>query len=728
MQEALFALLDVQPEQQPPIVAQTLSEPSAVPPAKLVSLAEVDAIHREILANPGDVERVRSGFRSVLDSMPALRAELNALKVADLKKRVDVLFRGHRHAEYVDYVAEKMVTRFGFYVDPVLSIPMFSSPEKVVAGKLAALTPERLSERVGEMKAAIQAALDRRIAMAASVRDPKTLADFELRARITDQPLAPELQDRHDNLLAQALLVARASKESASASVAVEVHSAARLIQSCHTKSGEALWVVQLVDRVDKEKFLELTSAARRLGGYYSSYSRDGAVPGFTFRDAACADQFIEVVDGERVNSEHMLARASVRAHSRVEALRAASQSLEASANERLEKERKVNTARRVRMAETAEREAKRDLAKAQTMRRIADAVEAGVAPLLELMREVVQVDVLESIYLRARADAEAAKVELTGPNDLTIARFAKMPFANFYGQVVPWAALRSARGTKRLVSELEALAQKEDGSSKKTIVGRELLERMEDALGVRAKDEMPWFWREILLRLRRLERMEITRVEILREALRQFIPLRESAQALDALKAAERALVGARVGVDFFPTPGWYADTMVTWLNPQPGERGLEPNGGSGNIAEAIRRAGIEPEVCEISSQLRDLLVAKGFDVVADDLLAYQPEERYAFCAMNPPWSAGMDMAHVMHVTEHCLAPGGRLAAIVGAGALQNSSTKHQAFKDWLQGLEEQGAQVMVEDLPEGLFEDRTLLATTSARGKLLKIQLARV
>lgn len=728
MQEELFALLDVQPEQQQTVVAQLPAEPPKAPPAKLLSLAEVDAIHREILANPEDVERVRSGFRDLLDSMPALRTELKALKIADLKKRVDVLFRGHRHAEYVDYVVEKMVARFGFYCDPVLSIPMFSSPEKVVAGKLAGLTPERLSERVGEMKAAIQAALDRRIAMAASVRDPKTLADFELRARITDQPLAPELQDRHDNLLAQALLVARADKEGASASVAVEVDSAARLIRHCHTKTGEPLWVVQLAWRVDKEKFSELASAAKRLGGYYSSYSREGAVPGFTFREAGQADQFISVVQGESVNSEHMLARASARAHSRVEALRAASLSLEASANERLDKERMVNTARRVRMAETAEREAKRDLAKAQTMRRIADAVEAGIAPLLELMRESVQVDVLESIYLRARADAEAAKAELTGPNDPTIARFAKLPFVNFSGHMVPWAALRSARGTKRLVSELEALARKEDDAGSRAVVGRELLERVEEALGARAKEEMPWFWREILLRLRRLDRMEITKVEILREALRQFIPLRESAQALDAVKAAERALVGASVGVDFFPTPGWYADTMVTWLNPQPGERGFEPNGGSGNIAEAFRRAGVEPDVCEISSQLRDLLVAKGFNLVASDLLAYRPDERYEFCAMNPPWSAGMDMAHVMHVTEHCLAPGGRLSAIVGAGALQGSSTKHEVFKDWLQSLEEQGAQVMVEDLPEGLFEDRTLLATTSARGKLLKIQLARI
>ena len=40
----------------------------------------------------------------------------------------------------------------------------------------------------------------------------------------------------------------------------------------------------------------ELNRQARALGGYYSSYRRDGAIPGFIFKTREPAEKFVEAV------------------------------------------------------------------------------------------------------------------------------------------------------------------------------------------------------------------------------------------------------------------------------------------------------------------------------------------------------------------------------------------------------------------------------------------------
>ena len=54
--------------------------------------------------------------------------------------------------------------------------------------------------------------------------------------------------------------------------------------------------MVQLGTRVDRAMYERLNQQARTLGGYYSSYRREGAIPGFIFKTREPAEKFVEAV------------------------------------------------------------------------------------------------------------------------------------------------------------------------------------------------------------------------------------------------------------------------------------------------------------------------------------------------------------------------------------------------------------------------------------------------
>jgi hypothetical protein len=74
--------------------------------------------------------------------------------------------------------------------------------------------------------------------------------------------------------------------------------SGTRLIPGKHTKHGHDIWTVQLGSRVDREKYNALAAKAKALGGYYSSFKGNGAIPGFIFKNPASARAFHEHASG----------------------------------------------------------------------------------------------------------------------------------------------------------------------------------------------------------------------------------------------------------------------------------------------------------------------------------------------------------------------------------------------------------------------------------------------
>jgi hypothetical protein len=142
-----------------------------------------------------------------------------------------------------------------------------------------------------------------------------------------------------------------------------------------------------------------------------------------------------------------------------------------------------------------------------------------------------------------------------------------------------------------------------------------------------------------------------------------------------------------------------------------------LEPSAGNGNLVDAAKSAGGQVDVIEISSQLRDILTAKGYEVVAHDFDAFTPSEPYDAVILNPPFSNRKDAEHIMRAFG-MLKPGGRLAAIAGEGVFFGTDAKAVAFRKW---LDDHDADI--EPLGAGTFKDTSLLATTGANARLIVI-----
>lgn len=155
--------------------------------------------------------------------------------------------------------------------------------------------------------------------------------------------------------------------------------------------------------------------------------------------------------------------------------------------------------------------------------------------------------------------------------------------------------------------------------------------------------------------------------------------------KALDKRRDLERLEEKVRFSKipGFFPTPKITAEKMVEMADIEPGMSVLEPSAGKGDIAEAVQNAHPEAEITTIERMqtLRELLEAKGFEVVGDDFLEH--EGQYDRIIQNPPFEKKQDIDHVRHAYDQ-LKFGGRLVSIMSEGPFFGVDKKSKAFQEW--------------------------------------------
>jgi protein-L-isoaspartate O-methyltransferase len=392
-----------------------------------------------------------------------------------------------------------------------------------------------------------------------------------------------------------------------------------------------------------------------------------------------------------------------------------------------LNADRKTNTAKRSREAGYALEKAAANKAAGQTLNRIADSIEVGAAGMLTKLSSRAQLDELQRLMRRAINDADekldgmakhARRGRAFEDNDLKYLAFPRPEsWSNRYSRAADTLARKSAKGNSRLIA---ALVKMGNGPERFALNAADIALTRKAYAELKAVKE-GWDLTdpmEAIGRADRLARMGITDTQSLVAAVQALIPhLVEKVQE-DPVKKAERAIVGQKVGIDFFPTPAHVAQRMAQLAHIQPGMRVLEPSAGNGNLADAAKAAGGQVDVIEISDQLRNILTAKGYNVVDHNFDHFTPDEPYPAILMNPPFSNRQDAAHIMRAFG-MLASGGTLVAIAGEGVFFGKDQKAVAFRDW---LDSHGADV--EPLEGGTFQDNSLLAQTGANARLIVIE----
>jgi 16S rRNA G1207 methylase RsmC len=150
-----------------------------------------------------------------------------------------------------------------------------------------------------------------------------------------------------------------------------------------------------------------------------------------------------------------------------------------------------------------------------------------------------------------------------------------------------------------------------------------------------------------------------------------------------------------------FFPTPSPTIDTLLAALGGLHNCKFLEPSAGTGAIADEVRKRFPTANVRCVERLFTccEILTLKGYEVHNGLFEEWDTIERFDAIGMNPPFENGMDGEHVMRAWD-LLMPGGRLAAIVGAGIMSNSLRRSVEFREWMAAA---GLQSM--KLPEDSF-----------------------
>jgi len=150
-----------------------------------------------------------------------------------------------------------------------------------------------------------------------------------------------------------------------------------------------------------------------------------------------------------------------------------------------------------------------------------------------------------------------------------------------------------------------------------------------------------------------------------------------------------------------FYETPPALAQHIVEWAEIGPGMKVLEPSAGKGALARRAEAAGATITCCEMNPEMVWGLSRMGYEVFGVDFLAIKPFTEYDRVVMNPPFTGGQDMLHVIHAANF-VRPGGILVAVMSPGFRFRSDNLAQAFRLWLDDYRHE-----VQFLPGGSFRE---------------------
>ena len=382
-----------------------------------------------LLDGKGTIADVRDAFGTMLDRAEEMKASIGKLKNDQLKRMIGGWARpDDKKAELVKKVYEATIDRFTLNNSAPSKSWTYGEKMEVVEKRyqdqLRAIVDGLTDADLAAFRADVEKstkerkeALDQK---KAAVADPKRLADFDLYAiynRNTGKTsqearaaLTAEQRATWDRLAAEK---SRSERQNSLAERKSEVSVAAQtadgqIVETKHTKTGEGLFVVKAAERVERDVYNLWNSTAKRMGGWYSSFRGNGAVPGFQFKTRENADAFLKFLGGDKGQAQEVVnerrdAYADDRSQSAIERLTEMADRIEEAADQEMGRERKTNTNKRASQAASADAAARRAQAMAKTMRNIAASIDSGSAKFLDRVRQKVQIEMLQDFANTAK-------------------------------------------------------------------------------------------------------------------------------------------------------------------------------------------------------------------------------------------------------------------------------------------------------------------------------------
>jgi hypothetical protein len=465
------------------------SPPEQKPASKTPTVDAHSALMDAVRTGKATPEQFKAGFEAAVNGADAIKAELATKTKADLLKMGGYAMR-MRYAngtkpEIIDALYREILGEF--VLGESLTYGMGkNSYQNAIRQRVEATDADKLSKYAVERKAAMEEYVQRRFEAAKAIANPQKLEDFRgfIRAEMLDGKtrqeaylaLSPEQRIRFDELEAESTRDARESRKRAQKTQvqAAGQTTGGQIVETKHTKTGQDLFVVQLSERLSKEDYTTVLASAKRMGGWYSAFRGNGAVPGFQFKEKAGAEAFLRLAGGDTsMAAEQVAVQRDAfdddKTQTAAERLNEMADKLEERADEELGRERNANTARRARFAASAEAAASNVKALAKTMRNIAKAIGGGTAKFLDAVRTKTQVEMLSSMVHTAKynelvakfpeySDREKRKGE---PPTVETADFAEFPtFTAFRSDLATLARqMLEVDGTKKLGQQLMSVA-----------------------------------------------------------------------------------------------------------------------------------------------------------------------------------------------------------------------------------------------------------------------------
>jgi type I restriction-modification system DNA methylase subunit len=136
----------------------------------------------------------------------------------------------------------------------------------------------------------------------------------------------------------------------------------------------------------------------------------------------------------------------------------------------------------------------------------------------------------------------------------------------------------------------------------------------------------------------------------------------------------------------------------MIQYAHINENSRVLEPSAGIGNIADQIKKTTNNLDVVEYMNHFSELLRLKGHNVVGNDFLEYETDDKYDAIIMNPPFSD--EQNHIKHAYD-LLKNDGILVSISSPHWTFANDKNSVEFRQWLEN-----ETYFTEDLKSGTFE----------------------